>query len=353
MPTLDYSFDELMSEDAFDEPLFGGEVLCHGGYVGGQYLSPRGRVRRPAIAAWTTALTESGGPLIHIRDTYVPPHYPNYEQSKLLLQEGIIAPVARSLTTISIVEGFGARIRELQLPDFGREVKESIEGTALLHLERGLIEAHARDEAGYRKQGGHKQMWEAARDIGLDRPEIPADVLLRMMSGGGARQRVRAFPALSARMEEMITFMATVLVVETFAEDVFGWAVRLLGDPEVSRNHVQAAHLVECIRADEKPHVDYLTVALSELRLRTLVAEDGSTEVSGAEVVDGIFARQLRGAATRRPREAREQLQQEIHELITDQDRAGLISRRFESLDSGWTFPVAADEQLDILLTAA
>ena len=39
--------------------------------------------------------------------------------------------------------------------------------SALAHLANGLFEAHARDEAGHRSEGGHKQMWEAARDLAL------------------------------------------------------------------------------------------------------------------------------------------------------------------------------------------
>ena len=64
-------------------------------------------------------------------------------------------PVTRALTTIAIVEGFGARIREVSVPDFDAEIEESVEGTALAHLTSGLFEAHARDEAGHRDQGGH------------------------------------------------------------------------------------------------------------------------------------------------------------------------------------------------------
>lgn len=351
---LEYSFDELLSEDDFEEPLYGGEVLCHGGYIGGHYVSPRGRLRRPAISAWRRRLAAEGAPLIHIPDGYVPPHYPNYAQARYLLKEGIVAPISRALTIISIVEGFGARIRSLELPDLSTQIKEDVSGTALAHLDNGLMEAHARDEAGHRDQGGHKQMWEAARDVGLDKPDIPADVLLRMMSGGdGASRRARLYPQLSAAMEEMITFMASILVVETFAEDVFDWAVQLLGDPEVSHDAVRASHLVECVRADEKPHVHYLTVALSELRARTLVSEDGRQELAGAEVVDAIFSRQLRGAATSRPRDARERLQAEIHETIADKGRAAGVGKTFESLDSGWTFPAAKDEHLDILLYPA
>jgi hypothetical protein len=353
MEGLQYTFDELMSDDKFDEPLIAGGVRCHGGYVNGEYVSPRGAVRRPAIAAWRARLRMSGHPVVHVPDKYVPPNYPNYPQAKFLLKEGVVEPVTRSLTIISIVEGFGARIREVRVPDLMKEVKESIEGTALAHLANGLFEAHARDEAGHRDQGGHKQMWEAARDIGLDKPEIPGDVLLRLMSGSVRGERSRLFPALSERMENMITMMANVLVVETFAEDTFDWAQRLLGDPEVSTNPERAAHVVNCVARDEVPHVDYLTVALSELRARTLLSQDGKVELAGAEVVDQIFRRQLRGMATARPRQSRDRLREEIRQCIADEARASQIARRFEDLDSGWTFPHRDDEELDVLLTPA
>ena len=353
MEQLRFTFDELMSDDAFDEPLIAGGVRCHGGYVGGDYVSPRSRVRRPAIAAWRARLRAEGQPLVHVPDKYVPPNYPNYGQAKYLLKEGVVEPVTRSLTIISIVEGFGARIREVRVPDLDREIKEDVDGTALAHLANGLFEAHARDEAGHRDQGGHKQMWEAARDLGLAKPEIPGDVLLRLMSGGARGDRSRMFPALSERMENMITMMANVLVVETFAEDTFDWAQRLLGDPEVSADPERAAHVVGCVARDEIPHVDYLTVALSELRARTLVSEDGKSEFSGADVVDRIFRRQLRGMATARPRQSRDRLREEIRACIADEARATTIARRFEDLDSGWTFPHRDDEELDVLLTPA
>lgn len=350
---LEFSSEELLADNDYEEPLFGAGVRCHGGYVDGDYVSPRGLIRRPAIERWAAQVKENGGALIQIPDSYIPPYYPNYQQAKLLLLEGVVAPISRSLTIISIVEGFGARIREVQVPDLSKEIKEDISGTALAHLRKGLFEAHARDEAGHRDRGGHKQMWEAARDIGLDKPEIPADVLLRMMSGGGRRERKRLFPDLSAQLEEMITFMASILVIETFAEDVFDWAVKLLGDPEVSADPVKAARMVECIRADEKPHVDYLTVALCEMRQRTLISEDGKKEFRGEDVIDKIFSRQLRGAATSRPRDNRASLQKEIHELIGDKKSARHIARKFESLDSGWTFPKAEDEELDIVNPAS
>jgi hypothetical protein len=352
MADLNYSFDELMTEAPYDEPLIAGGVRCHGGYVEGAYVSPRSALRRAAIDAWRSELRAAGAPLVHVPERYVPPNYPNYQQAKFLLQEGIVEPVTRSLTIISIVEGFGARIREVRVPDLAKEIRESVEGTALAHLANGLFEAHARDEAGHRSEGGHKQMWEAARDLGLAKPHVPGDVLLRLMSGSTSGERTRLYPALSERMENMIVMMANVLVVETFAEDTFAWAEQLLGDAEVSAEPERAAHLIDCIARDEVPHVDYLTVALSELRTRTLIGSDGS-ELSGAEVVDGIFRRQLRGMATMRPRQARERMRDEIRQVIQDTTRAAVVAKRFEDLDSGWTFPHADDEELDILLSPA
>ena len=45
------------------------------------------------------------------------------------------------------------------VPDCQRFFDESIEGTAIEHLDRGLFEAHARDEAGWDEEAGHEHMW--------------------------------------------------------------------------------------------------------------------------------------------------------------------------------------------------
>jgi hypothetical protein len=264
-------------------------------------------------------------------------------------------PVTRALTIISIVEGFGARIREVPVPDLSKEVAEDLDGTCLAHLKGGLYEAHARDEAGHRDEGGHKQMWEAARDLGLDRPEIPDDVLLKMMMRGGPRgqRQKRLFPALSEKMESMITMMTNVMVIEIFAEDVFEWAKSLLGDPEVSADPEHASAMVRHIQSDEASHVEYLRTALSELRARTLCGAEDDYRVPGSEVIDAIFTRQLRGMATNGPRQDREGVQAEIHAVIEDHARAARIGSQFESLDSGWAFPHADDEPLDVLLAPA
>jgi hypothetical protein len=349
---LEYREEELLADPVFEEPLLAGGVRCHGGFIGGQYVSPRTLVRMPAVAAWKRRLGDEGNPLVYVPRKFIPPQYPSFEQAKLLLQEGVRDPIVRTLTTISIVEGFGAMIRDVPVPDFRKGLKQDIGGTALAHLSAGLFEAHARDEAGHRDQGGHKQMWEAARDLALDKPEIPGDVLLRMMTGGGRPRPEPLFPDLVPHMEGLVSALANVMIVEIFAFDVFHWGERLLGDGEVSSRPQEARAMVSYIRADETPHVEYLRTALSEIRCRTLLTQDGR-EVPGQLVVDRLLERQLDGIASSRPREQRERVHKEVRDAVGQQPGGDEIIRRFESLDAGWTFPTGDDAHIELRLAQA
>ncbi|MBW2445446.1 MAG: hypothetical protein JRG83_05935 [Deltaproteobacteria bacterium] len=159
---VNYEEDELLESGSYSEPLIAGGVRCHGGFDEvGEYRSPRTTHRAPAILAWQEQLRRDGHGLIEVDAALMPPQYPNVEQAKLLLREGVNEPIVRALTIISIVEGFGAIIRDVPVPKLDSMIVEPIAGTALAHLDKGLFEAHARDEAGHRDQGGHKQMWEA------------------------------------------------------------------------------------------------------------------------------------------------------------------------------------------------
>src|SRR5262249_50246993 len=110
--------------------------------------------------------------LIEIPREVIPPYTPNPAQARFLLKHGVREPLVRILTEIATVEGFGAFIRELPVPPIKSFIREDVAGTTLAHLDRGLFEAHARDEAGWEAEGGHKQMWEAARDAALSNPDI-------------------------------------------------------------------------------------------------------------------------------------------------------------------------------------
>ena len=338
---LSYSIHDLLADGAYAEPLIANGVRCHGGFgEDGTYRSPRTLHRAPAIRAWQQQLAAAGQPLIAISKELLPPQYPNVEQAVLLCRSGVRDPVVRALTIISVVEGFGAIIRDVKVPKLGEIVVEPIEGTALAHLAGGLFEAHARDEAGWGEQGGHKQMWEAARDLAFENPKIPADVLMRIMGGGGrrARKRERRFPQLDETLENMLTMMANVLIVEIFAEEVFEWGKRVLSNPEISAEPERAAAMVAYIQADESPHVEYLRTALSEVAVRTLRTVDGRT-IAGRDVVHGMLHSMLGMMIRQRPDEQRTQARENLVEALRGHARARDIQQEFESLDTVWTPP--------------
>ena len=337
---LSYTADELLSDGDYTAPLIAGEVLCHGGFDrDGQYRSPRTLFRNPAVQAWQAALLNAGHPLIEIADAQVPPHFPSVAQAKLLLQNGIREPIVRALTVISILEGFGAIIRDVRVPDLKSLLLEPFAGTALAHLDQGLFEAHARDEAGYRDQGGHKQMWEAARDLALENPKVPSDVFLRLMGDRGqSRGGDPLFPQLDKTLYRMLSMMTQVFVIEVFARTTFDWGVALLSDPEVSAAPERASNMVAFIRSDEAPHVEYLRAALSEARARTIRTVDGKT-ISGTTVVDGLLHHVLTRMTDSRPREQRNETRGALVKAIEAGEAKSSLLEAFDALAPAWTPP--------------
>jgi hypothetical protein len=338
---LTFSETELLDSGAYDAPLIAAGVRCHGGFeASGAYRSPRTLHRGPAVAAWQARLAREGHALVDVPQALMPPQYPNVAQAKLLLRNGVRDPVVRTLTIISIVEGFGAIIRDVRVPKLSELIVEPVDGTALDHLGRGLFEAHARDEAGWRDEGGHKQMWEAARDLALEKPKIPADVMMRMMGRTGQRGAApeRPFPMIDETLERMLALMAQVLVVEIFAEGTFDWGVRLLSDPEVSAKPREAGDMVRHIQSDERPHVEYLRTGLSELRARTVRTVDGKT-IAGREIVDGLMHRVLRTLTRDRPRDQRDDVRASLAEAMRVAANPKALLEQFDALESSWSAP--------------
>ena len=337
---LIFSSEELLSNGDYSEPLIANGVLCHGGFdESGAYRSPRTLFRAPAIEAWQAQLHEAGAELIDIPRSLMPPQYPNVDQAVMLLREGVRDPIVRALTVISIVEGFGAIIRDVKVPDLASLLVEPIEGTALAHLSNGLFEAHARDEAGHRDQGGHKQMWEAARDTAFENPSIPGDVLMRVMGRRQRRgERRRPFPEIDEGLERMLQTMTTVLVIEVFAEGTFEWGKQLLGNPEVSAQPEAAGGMVGYIQGDEKPHVEYLRTALSELRARTIRRVDGKT-ITGRRVIDGMLHATLENMTRSRPKEQQEEARRGVEDAFKTARSPDRLVEEFDALATKWTPP--------------
>ena len=352
---LRYASSELLEREAGLAPLIANGVRCHGGFdADGRYRSPRTAHRMPAIRAWQAQLRRGGHPLIAIPNALLPPHFPSVAQSKLLLQAGVREPIVRALTMISIVEGFGAIIRDVAVPDLSSLLVDGVDGdagplesTSLAHLGSGLFEAHARDEAGHKDEGGHKQMWEAARDLALDKPKIPSDLLMRMMGRGrGGRSRERLFPQLDGTLEQMLQSMVSVLVIEVFAARTFDWGEKLLSDPAVSANPERAGAMVGYVRRDEEPHVEYLRTALSEVRARTLKTVDGR-EIAGKHIVDRILHRTLSALTTERPKLQRENVRATLAEAMRAAGKGDSLLERFDALDVAWTAPTRTGFEAD------
>ena len=336
-----FNKEELLADNPFSEPLIANGVRCHGGFdADGNYGSPRTLHRNPAVSAWQHQLISDGHEILGIPENIIPPHYPGIEQAKLLLRNNVVDPMVRSLTIISIVEGFGATIRDVEVPDLESVLVEPTEGTALAHLGKGLYEAHARDEAGWGDQGGHKQMWEAARDLGLNNPTIPPDVFMRVMGGGGSRNKVREqqFPELDPKLHRMIQMMAQVLVIEEFAQESFSWGKAVLSDPEVSADPKGAGDMVDYIRGDESPHVQYLMTALSEIRARTLKTVDGKT-IAGKVVVDGMLHKMLQGLTKNRPQQQREDIRESVLDALKKDGANDSLLEEYDSLQPKWDAP--------------
>jgi len=300
---LTYTEEEILASHDYARPLEIEGRLCHGGFdADGKYISPRVLNRIPAIEAWQNNFrSETGKDIIsgaHATHENMPNNFPNVEQTKFLLREGAKAPIARILTMIGIVEGFGAMLRMLPIPNWDDTLVESIEGTAIAHLDKGLIEAHARDEAGHKKEGGHNFMWFTARDLALDNPEVPKDLMQQMMGGRGEgpgegmTSIFKPDPLLPDVLAMQLNMFSNVLVIEIYAEMMFRWAVEVVGDSEICSNSEKAAQIINYIRQDEAPHVGYLETVLSELSVRTIIGTDGS-KLSGEEVVNSYMKRMV------------------------------------------------------------
>lgn len=303
---LDYSHDEIMADPEYASRIRRNGVLFHGGLDrNGGYLPPRSRFRTLAIRAWTDRLASEGHPTEAISLERVKREFfPTVGQSAVLLRNGAKGAMTRILTLIGITEGFGndgiKLMPPLNLQDF---FKESIDGTCLAHLRRGIFEAHGNDEAGRGDEAGHDVMWYAIRDAALDSPPVTPDMFENLPIApppgytGPAKPAPEALsvgdfmkqlnPSVDPLLEMMLTAMAQILVIELVAFSTFAWAREVLADPSCSSAPDFAPQMVDYIQADESIHVGYLQCALAEARSRTIVAKDGS-EIPGAGFIDAI-----------------------------------------------------------------
>jgi len=307
---VEFTDVELLADHDYVEPLIAHDVRCHGGFdEDGAYVSPRTRNRWPAIKAWEAQRVEQfGTPMLDIPLETWPENFPNVAQSKLLLRNGVREPTISALTRIGTVEGFGAMLRLLPTPDFQRSFGEDITGTAIAHIDHGLFEAHARDEAGHGDEAGHNLMWFAARDIAFENP-VTEDETGRMLARMGidnspktAEDLVRLRDTAIAdrvlpndidfTLEMVVGRMIGLLLIEISAFHGFRWAQAVLADTDLCAGEGEAARIIGYISSDETPHVAWLQTALSEMRDRTWVGDNGAT-YDGTEMISLLWDKAL------------------------------------------------------------
>ncbi len=283
---VEFTESELLADADITEPLIAGGVRCHGGFDDeGVYVSPRTKHRVPGIVAWQEKHREDfDKEILDIPLETWPEHYPNVAQAEHLIRRGVREPLIATLTRIGTVEGFGANIRFLQPGDMQRFFDEDVRGTAIDHLGKGLFEAHGRDEAGWEKEAGHKDMWFAARDIAFEHQtaDVDIDAMLQRMgfggpaAGGPATPPPRLLPDdIDPTIEQIAGLMTRVLLIEIQAFHTFKWAEKWLSDATLVAGDGEAADLVSYIRGDETPHVGYLKTGLTEMRDRTWLGASG------------------------------------------------------------------------------
>jgi hypothetical protein len=272
-------------------------------------------------------------------------------------------PIVASLTRIGTVEGFGAFLRNSIVPDLQSHFDDSIAGTATGHLGGGLIEAQARDEAGYGEQAGHSEMWFAARDIAFENP-VTADQTELMLVRLGVKKpgapvdlaalrataiANRKLPAdISFDVEALLERMVSLLLIEITAFHIFRWAEAVLGDTSLCAGDGAAARLVSYIRTDESTHVEYLKTSLSEMRERTFVGEGGRKH-DGAEIISTLWAPAVEAQRGARRQEVLDLGRREVERAIDAAPGTDGLLEEFDSLgtahrdeDGVWHETVAA-----------
>ena len=303
-----YSQDEILAEHRFAEKMSHDGRTIHGGLDSeGRYLPPRSLNRIDAIRTWAKQVSEAGHKLDVMDRKAVMEmfeFFPTVDQAKLLLEHGCKDAMTRLLTMIGIVEGFGNDgIKLMPELDMASYFVESVEGTCLDHLHKGLLRAHGLDEAGSEHESGHDEMWFAIRDVALDHPDVTDDMFENLpiapppgytgrakpapeaLSVGDTMERL--FPSLDPALEMTLRGLAQILLVELGAYKTFAWAREVLADPKASAAPDWAPRMVDYIQADEDIHVNYLQCALAEARARTFVATDGE-KIPGPVVIDRV-----------------------------------------------------------------
>ncbi len=288
-----YSELELLAEDDYRSPQVEAGYRLHGGFDrDGRYISPRARLRWPAVRAWQRQLERRGLPLVDASTALLRrDSYPNFAQQRLLLRNGLGKTLWDALTVTGVIEGRGRGLITMAVPSLAEIVVDDLTETACGHLDKGLLKAHGLDEGGDVESGigGHDAMWFAVRDMLFGKDAYPPSEAPERIS----RPEIgRLMPRIPEPHEELILLLMNVLMIEVRAEAFFAFCRQIMlceelfVDRRAAARH--AAELVDRIRQDEQIHIAYLQTVISELRGFTFQTVDGA-RLAGPELIDRIW----------------------------------------------------------------
>jgi hypothetical protein len=337
MAKLSYSREELMADHPYARPHMEAGYRLHGGFdADGQYISPRTLHRWPAVKAWQGELERRKQPLLDATVQLLKRGpYPTNDQQRFLLGHGFGETLWNSLTITGIIEARGLALAGATAPDFQAIVVEDISNTCLGHLNKGLLHAHGYDEGGDKKngQGGHDDMWFAARDALFGKNAYPIPVVPESISRPEAGRRI---PEIPKEHEDWILLLMNVLAIEIKAESFFAFCQTVMRDPaNFTDRHPAARHaaeLVERIRTDEAIHVAYLQTALSELRSFTIRTVDGKT-VPGAQIIDKAWSDMIEWHTVTNAEFSRNQSREGILARLKSKPNGAALAAQFDSLE--------------------
>jgi hypothetical protein len=180
-------------------------------------------------------------------------------------------------------------------------------------------------------------MWFAARDLVFGKDAYPIPDVPESISRPVTEDR--EMPQLPPEYEAFFKLLMNVLMIEVRAESFFAFCCDVFRDPanfQDRRTEAEAAAaLVERIRSDENIHVAYLQVVVSELRSFTFRSADGRT-VSGAEVIDPIWADMVDWHGHREREASRERSRAELGRQVGQalgETAATQLMAQFDAID--------------------
>ena len=335
---MQFDHSELMSEDDYASPQVEAGRRLHGGFDDeGRYISPRMRVRGPALAAWTRALRERGGDLMNTDSSLLAGiRYPSAAQSKLLLQEGLGQTFWNVLTITGHIEARGRVLAEMKFPDFQNVIAEDIGNMALGHLHKGLLESHGLDEGGEPAKdiGGHDAMWFALRDLAFGEVDYPEPIVPENIARPESEEPPP--PPIQEAYAGVLRFLLNLLLIEFRAERSFSLAESLLRDPELFTDRREeaelAAVLVDRIRQDETVHVESLRLYLGEIAQLDFKTPAGGS-IAGSVLVDEYWNSLVQWATVEQPRLAAQQQRELMRQRIAEHPEAERVQEAFDALE--------------------